>query len=156
MRSKNSGFSVIEISIGAVIIIVLVALGSIGYRALFVPRDDANVSAEDKTTAQRTVQAFYAAYTTSPGKGAELIDQYGTGTLVSASKSGNKMYSPIVCAQNIAPVSTSTPTYKDGHFIVPVTLKFNEPLEFTVEVVKSGDSFKINKVNCPQQEVNKH
>lgn len=148
--SQQHGFTVIEAIIIIGVVLVLGALAFIGSRELASGAHSSPVSAQDAKDAQRTAQAFYAAYTDSQGHGADILEQYATHNLLTASRTGSRSYSPIVCAQNVAPVSTGAATYKDGHFNVPVTLRFSRPLTFTVEVVKIGGVFKIDKVDCPQ------
>lgn len=148
--SRQHGFTVIEAVIIIAALAVLGAIAFIGYKQLAGGNRPATVSSQDKQDAQRTAQAFYASYTDSQGQGEAILKQYGTSNLLKASQSGSKNFSPIVCAQNVAPVSTASATYEDGHFNVPVTLRFSQPLTFTVEVVKVAGSFKIDKVDCPQ------
>ncbi len=147
--SRSSGFTLIEILIVAGIILVLGGVGTIAYTVLTKSATHPSGANADSTAAQNTVQAFYAAYTNSQGKGAEILQHYATPNLITASKSGTRNFSPIVCGQNIAPPSTSSPTFKDGHYDVPVTLKFATPVLFTAEVIKVNGEFKIDKVDCP-------
>ena len=146
---RSAGFTLIEVLIIIGILVVLGSVGFVAYTGLTKSVTHSSASSADAMAAQNTVQAFYAAYTNSQGRGSEILQRYGTPALIEASKSGTRNFSPIVCGQNIAPPSTSTPTYKDGHFDVPVTLKFSTPLTFTAEVIKDNGEFKIDKVDCP-------
>ena len=146
---RSAGFTLIEVVIIVGILAVLSGVGVVAYTALHGAPGRSAVPSADAVAAQSTVQAFYAAYTNSQGKGAEILQQYGSPALLEASKTGTRNFSPIVCGQNVAPPSTSTPTYTDGHYNVPVTLKFTTPLSFTAEVIKVGTEFKIDKVDCP-------
>ena len=148
-KQRAAGFGSIKVLVVIIITAIVGGLIAIGYTSFMKKSAISQDARVDLKAAQSTTQAFYASYTNSQGKGAAILAQYGTEKLLAASKTGKRSFSPIVCAQNVAPVSTSTPHYVDGHYDVPVTLNFSPPLTFIVQVVKVGNSFKIDQVNCP-------
>lgn len=165
---NEKGFAAVAVLLIALVLAIAVGVGGyVAYQANqsrnAAPGDQSNAPVTPKPVDGKAAESFVSNFykkhyeanggsnleaSPNPAKMISLVQQYGTPKLVSASDDTTDS-DPIVCSQNIAPLSVKGHKVEDSTVKVSVHEAFDKtPINFTVSVINFG-GLKIDKVTCP-------